>query len=263
MKLSIGGREIHFEDEGTGTPVVFLHAFPLSLAMWDAQAEALRHAHRVLRYDDRGFGGSQADDGPLTMDRIADDAAALMDRLSIDRAVVCGCSMGGYAALAFVRRHPERLLGLVLQDTRAAADTEEARANRSALAARVLREGAQAAADAFAPRLLGATTQARKPALMARVREIILANPPQGIANALMGLRERPDSTSTLAAIRVPTLVICGSEDVLTPPADSEALHAGIAGSRLEIVAEAGHLANMEHPETVDRVLAAFLGQLG
>jgi pimeloyl-ACP methyl ester carboxylesterase len=263
MKVPIAGAEINCSDEGLGEVIVFLHAFPLSLAMWDEQATALATSYRVVRYDDRGFGGSPVGDGALTMDRIADDAAAILDHLSIDRAVVCGCSMGGYAALAFARRHPQRLRGLVLQDTRAGADTPEARGRRSELAKRVLEEGPEAVAAVFVPGLLGSTTRASNPGLVARVRETILANPRRGIANALIGLGARPDSVSTLPGIRVPTLVLCGAEDVLTPPAESEALHAGLADSRLEIVAEAGHLSNMEKPEVVNRLLASFLAHLG
>ncbi len=263
MKVLIGGAEVNCSDEGSGEVIVFLHAFPLGLAMWDDQAAALAASHRVVRYDDRGFGGSPVSDGALTMDRIADDAAAILDHLSIDRAVVCGCSMGGYAALAFARRHPQRLRGLVLQDTRAGADTPEARARRSELAKKVLEEGPEAVAAVFVPGLLGATTRASNPRLVAKVRKTILANPRRGLANALLGLGARPDSASTLPTIRVPALVLCGAEDVLTPPAESEALHAGIADSRLEIVAKAGHLSNMERPEAVNRLLTSFLEHLG
>jgi 3-oxoadipate enol-lactonase len=263
MRMRVGDAELRFEDEGRGDALLFLHAFPLGLSMWDAQAATLSQSLRVIRFDDRGFGGSPPGNGPLTMDRIADDAAALMDHLSIDRAVLCGCSMGGYAALAFVRRHPGRLRALVLQDTRATADTDEARINRRLLAERVLREGAEAAAEVFAPKLLGVTTQRENPRLVAEVREAILANPSRGIADALFGLGMRPDSTPTLADIRVPTLVLCGAQDVLTPPADSKVLHAAIAGSRLEIVPGAGHLANMEAPEAVNTALAAFVSEVG
>ena len=110
---------LHFRDEGEGDILLFLHAFPLGLVMWDAQAAALRADHTVVRFDCRGFGASPPGDGLLTMERIADDAAALLDQLDIERAVVCGCSMGGYAAFAFARLHATRLRGLVLQDTRA------------------------------------------------------------------------------------------------------------------------------------------------
>jgi 3-oxoadipate enol-lactonase len=263
MQARVGNADLHFEDEGRGDALLFLHAFPLGLSMWDAQATALASSLRVIRFDDRGFGGSPQGDGPLTMDRIADDAAALMDHLSLERAILCGCSMGGYAALAFARRHPQRLRALVLQDTRATADTDEARANRRLLAERVLREGSEAAASEFVPKLLGVTTQRENPRLVAEVRETILANPPRGIADALFGIGMRPDSRPTLGQIRVPTLVLCGAQDVLTPPADSEELRAAIAGSRLEVVPGAGHLANMEAPEAVNTALAAFASELG
>ena len=145
MRLGVGGGELAYAVSGDGPALLLLHAFPLGLFMWDAQAEALAARHRVIRFDARGFGGSDSSQGPLTMERIADDAAALLDQLGVSRAVVGGCSMGGYAALAFVRRHPQRLAGLVLQDTRAGADSEEARAGRATLAAKVLAEGASAA----------------------------------------------------------------------------------------------------------------------
>jgi pimeloyl-ACP methyl ester carboxylesterase len=196
------------------------------------------------------------------MERIADDAAALLDHLGISKAVVVGCSMGGYAAFAMVRRHPDRLRGLVLQDTRAGADSEEARTNRHRLAERVLREGAGPVAEAFLPKLLGETTHRERPALVAQIRETILRTPPRGIADALAGLAARADSFPTLREIGVPTLLVCGAEDVLTPLADSEAMQRGIKGSRLEVIPRAGHLSNLENPEAYDRVLSEFLGSL-
>jgi pimeloyl-ACP methyl ester carboxylesterase len=227
--------------------------------MWEPQAEALGAAHRVVRFDARGFGGSPAGEGPLTMEAIADDGAALLDQLGIERAIVAGCSMGGYAALAFVRRHPRRLAGLVLQDTRAGADTPEARANRATLAAKVLAEGASAAAAAFLPKLLGETTHRDRPELAALLRERILATSPRGIANALHGLAARADSRETLPTIAVPTLVLVGAEDVLTPPAEAEAMAAAIPGARLGVIPGAGHLANLENPGAVNAALRAFL----
>ena len=259
MKVRIAGTELHYEERGTGTAVLFLHAFPLSLFMWDEQVAALEASHRLVRFDSRGFGGTPAGDEPLTMDRIADDAAALLDHLGIGRAVVVGCSMGGYAAFSMVRRHAPRIRALVLQNTRATADTDEARQSRGLLAERVLRDGAGAAADAFLPRLVGETTGRDHPERTARLREAILDTPPRGIANALLGLGARVDSTPTARDISVPTLVVGGAEDVLTPPSDTKALHAAIPGSRLEIVPGAGHLSNLENPEAYNRILASFL----
>jgi pimeloyl-ACP methyl ester carboxylesterase len=260
VKARVAGADLEYDAQGQGPAVLFLHAFPLGLFMWDAQAAALRGTHRVVRFDARGFGGSPPGDSLLTMEKIADDGAGLLDHLGIGQAVVAGCSMGGYAAFAFARRHPERLKGLVLQDTRAGADSEEARRSRATLAEKVRKEGAVAAADAFLPKLLGATTHEERPQLVKQLRDRILATSPVGIANALHGLAARADSTETLREIRVPTLVLCGVEDTITPPAESEAMHAAIGGSRLAIVPRAGHLANLESPDDVSRLLVGFLG---
>ena len=263
MRGRIAGTELQYEDRGAGPPILFLHAFPLGLFMWDEQVAALEATHRLVRFDSRGFGGSPAGDEPLTMDRIADDAAALLDFLGIGQAVVIGCSMGGYAAFAMARHHASRLRGLVLQNTRAGADTEEARRNRGVLAERVLREGSGAAADAFLPRLVGETTARDFPDRVTRLREAVLSNPSRGIANALLGLGARADSSSTLREISVPTLVVGGEEDVLTPIAEAEAIHAGIPTSRLEVVPRAGHLANLENAPAYNAALTRFLQSIG
>jgi pimeloyl-ACP methyl ester carboxylesterase len=262
MKATLGGTDVEYDARGGGSAVLFLHAFPLGMFMWEGPAGTLAASHRVVRFDARGFGGTPPGDGPLTMERIADDAAALLGLLGVEKAVVAGCSMGGYAAFAFARRHPEKLAGLVLQDTRAGADTPEARASRAALAARVLAEGASAAAEAFLPKLVGETTHRERPGLIARLREHVLATSPRGIANALHGLAERADSHPTLASIRVPTLVVVGEEDVLTPPVEAEAMASAIAGGRLAVIPKAGHLSSLENPTAYVAVLGAFLERL-
>jgi 3-oxoadipate enol-lactonase len=261
MKTTIDGVEIEYDVRGEGPAVLLLHAFPLGLFTWDAQAEALFPTHRVVRFDARGFGGSTPGEGPLTMERIADDGASLLDHLGIEKAVVGGCSMGGYAAFAFVRRHPQRLAGLVLQDTRAGADSAEAKANRASLAAKVLAEGAPAAVEAFLPNLVGETTHRERPALVAGLRERVLACSPLGIANALHGLAARADSRETLPTIVVPTLVLVGAEDALTPPAEAATMAAAIPRARLDVIPQAGHLANLENPAAVNAALRAFLAR--
>ena len=196
------------------------------------------------------------------MERIADDAAALLDHLGIGQAVACGvrwaatrrsrwCAATPRACAAWCSRTPRR------RRTRA-----EARATRAALAEKVLKEGAVAAAEANLPKLLGATTHRERPAVVARIRDLIVTQRPRAIANALAGLASRADSTPTLREIRVPTLVICGAEDAITPPSDAEAIQKGIAGSRLEIVPAAGHLSNVEAPDAFGRALAGFLASL-
>jgi pimeloyl-ACP methyl ester carboxylesterase len=217
----------------------------------------------VVRFDARGFGGSPPGDGLLTMERIADDAAGLLDHLQIAAATICGLSMGGYAAFAFVRNHPTRLRGLVLADTKASADSDQARRVRAEQADAVRKEGTSAIVDAVLPKLLGKTTHETRPQVVARVRDLIVPNPPRGITDALAGLAARADSTPTLRQVRVPTLVVCGEEDAITPPAEAESMHAGIAGSTLELIPKAGHLANLEAPDAFNRALEAFLRRVG
>jgi pimeloyl-ACP methyl ester carboxylesterase len=177
VKAALGGGELSYDVRGSGPPVLFLHAFPLGMAMWEPQARALRGSHRVVRFDARGFGASPPGDGLLSMERIAEDAVLLLDHLGLPQAAVCGLSMGGYAAFALWRRHPARVSALVLADTRAAADSEEAKKGRADLAEKVRRQGPEAAAEAFLPKLLGETSRRERPELVTRVREMILGSP--------------------------------------------------------------------------------------
>jgi len=261
-EAQIRGTTLHYQRSGRGPDLLLLHAFPLAGFMWSELARTLEDIATCVCPDLRGFGATPPGQGPLTMDEIADDAAALLDLLGIEKAIVSGCSMGGYAALAFARRYPARLLGLCLQDTRAGADTAEGRVGRGTLAAKALTEGAAVVADAFLPRLLGASTAATRPELRAALRERIVATSAEGLANGLLGLGLRQDSTPTLDTLRVPTLVLCGEEDVVTPPAESEALHRGIAGSRLVLIPRAGHLAALEQPEAVGKELRELVRSL-
>ena len=263
MKLRVAGAELACEVNGTGPALLLLHAFPLGLAMWEPQAAALAESHQVVRFDCRGFGGSPPGDGLLTMERIADDASGILDRLGLPSATVVGVSMGGYAAFALVRRHPERIRALVLADTRAGADSAETKATRAAQAEKVRREGARAIADAALPKLLGSTSHRERPQLVARVRQIIEANPPRGITDALAGLAARADSTPTRREIRVPTLVVVGEEDTITPITEAEALHHGITGSRMAVIPRAGHLSSLENPDEFNRQLRSFLATPG
>ncbi len=257
-KINIGGGDIQYADKGHGPVVLFLHAFPLSLGMWDAQEE-LSDRFRVVRFDARGHGGSSVGDAALTMDRIADDAAQLIERLRLGPVILAGCSMGGYAAIAFAQKHAALLRGLILVDTRAGADSADARKGRSDLAAKVMKEGAQAALDAFLPRIIGETTKSSRADVIARLKDMILATPPRGISDALHGIAARGDSTAFLREIRVPTLVVCGEEDILTPRAEAEIMERGIAGAELAMIPKSGHLPSIETPIEFGAVLRKFL----
>ena len=255
------GARIAYADsgEGGGLPVVFLHAFPVHSAMWAPQVEAFAGLHRCITPDARGFGGSTAGSSRLTIDGMADDVAALLDALAIERAVLVGLSMGGYAALAAVRRHRDRIGALVLADTRAAADTDEARAKRAALIALAREEGSDAVAAKQVVGLLGKTTRRRDPELVERVERMMAEAAPESIVAGAEALRDRPDATPLLPTIDVPVLLLCGDEDVITPADEMRAVAAAIPGARLELVPEAGHLSNLENPAGFTEPLRRFL----
>jgi pimeloyl-ACP methyl ester carboxylesterase len=251
-----------YDEAGSGAAVVLLHGYPFNRSMWSEQIEALAPRFRVIAPDLRGHGETTVMAGPATMDEMARDVAALLETLRISRAAVCGLSMGGYVALALYRLFPLRARGLVLADTRAQADTEEARANREQQAAKALQEGMEAIADAMLPRLLAPDTLARRWQVVARVREMIVNTKPEGAASAQLGMGLRRDQTPFLWRIIAPTLIIVGSEDMISPLSEAEQMHREIGGSRLEVIEGAGHVSNIEQPESFNRALTKFLRDL-
>jgi pimeloyl-ACP methyl ester carboxylesterase len=252
-----------FDDVGSGRPLLLLHAFPLSRAMWRPQLDALQADYRVLAPDLRGFGGSVDFPDAPGVDRLADDAAALLDDLGIrEPVVVGGLSMGGYVALAFARRHAGRLRGLILADTRAEADDAAGRANRDKLIAFAREHTARDVAEQMLPRLVGPETAARRPQVVDEVRRIAQEQAPAGVIGALQALRDRPDATPVLPTVRVPTLVLVGRDDALTPPAMAQAMARQIPGARLVEIPGAGHLSNLERPEAFNAAVRAFLQDL-
>jgi 3-oxoadipate enol-lactonase len=255
---------LKWRERGEGDAVLLVHAFPFDGGFWDDLLERTPTGWRLIAPDLRGFGESvdAGDDGPLRMDQHADDLAALLDRLGLERAVFCGLSMGGYIAFSMLRRHPERIRALVLCDTRAGADTAEAAAGRLDLARKVRELGAVAAADAMVPRLLSDRTRGERPEMVAAVRAMIEAQPAETIARALTGLAERVDSTAVLATVRVPTLVVVGAEDAVTPVGEAESMARSIPGARLKVIEGAGHLPNLEQPTAFTDTLAGFLDRL-
>jgi pimeloyl-ACP methyl ester carboxylesterase len=248
---------------GAGTPLVLLHAFPLDGRMWAPQVEALAGTYQVIVPDLRGFGAAR--DQAVTeagMDLLADDLARLLDDRGLDRVVLGGLSLGGYVALAFMRGHADRVSGLVLLDTKATADGDQARGDRLAMAERVLAEGNGFVPEVMLPRLLGQTSREHRPEVVEKVAALIREQAPAAIAGAQRGMAARADTTDVLATIKVPTLVVTGEEDVVTGPEVGRDLAAGIPGARFLLVEEAGHLVNLEQPEIVNEALLDFLAPL-
>lgn len=253
-----------YNRSGSGDPVVLLHAFPLDSRMWDAQRVALSDGWEVITPDLPGFGDSPLLDGPPSLDAVADAVLATLDELGLDRVVLGGLSLGGYVAMAFLRRYPERVRALVLADTRATADAPPAAENRERIAAGVVAErSVRIVLTDVLPGLIGKKTKRRRSETLSRVTEIVRAADPEAVAWMQRAMAARPDSTETLSRVTVPTLVLVGDEDELTPPADAEAMVAVLPDGELAVLATSGHISAMETPEDVTKAMRAFLDRIG
>jgi YbgC/YbaW family acyl-CoA thioester hydrolase len=261
QRLAVNGVSLAVEVRGDGPAVLFIHGYPLDHTIWTHQIAALEGWCRIAP-DLRGMGGSDAPDLGYSMETYAADLAELLDLLGADDVVLVGLSMGGYVAFEFLRRWRRRVRGLVLVDTRAEADTPEARRSRDAAAGTAKEQGAAAIAEAMLPKVLGASTLAGAPATVERVRTMMAATPVAGIVGALGAMRDRPDSTPLLAELDgLPTLVIVGDEDELTPPTQARAMADAIPGASLVVIRSAGHLPTLERPsETTDAIVAFLAG---
>ena len=258
------GLTINYLDTGgDGTPVVFVHGFPLDGRMWEPQINKLGGRRRIIVPDLRGFGASDVpeDRSAYSVDSFADDVAAVLGDAGINRAIVCGLSMGGYVTFAFNRKFRERVAALVLADTRAEADPPEAKEKRSNQQAQVEREGTDGLIDVLPGALLGAKSRSNDPELEGRVK-VLMDNPAAGFIGALEAMKQRPDSSADLVKIDVPTLIIVGEDDGLTPPEAAGTMHEAIAGSQLVVIPEAGHFSNIEKPDEFNRALEKFLNDL-
>jgi pimeloyl-ACP methyl ester carboxylesterase len=253
---------MEYEDIGRGDAVVLLHAFPLARGMWQPQLQALQKDFRIIAPDMRGFGGTSPFGGPPSIDQMAADVVQLLDSLKLPRVVLGGLSMGGYVALAFARRFSDRLRGLILADTRAEADSAEAKANRDKMIAFMQEHSAAELFEQLLPKLVSEATRQNQPAVLSELRRIASAQTPAGIIGALKSLRDRADSTDLLPALRVPTLVIVGSEDALTPPNLAEGMKAKLPNARLVQIAGAGHLSNLENPDAFNEAVKGFVKSL-
>jgi pimeloyl-ACP methyl ester carboxylesterase len=245
---------------GSGLPVVFLHAFPVDGRMWLDQARALSDQFQVIVPDQRGFGKARhLADGldEISIDQSADDIAQLLTELSIDKAVIAGISRGGYVSLAFARRHPERLLGLMLFDTRATPADEKERQNYEAMSSRLATEGMGFVPELMKPRIFGPTALAQRPDLIRQVEQMILDQDPQSVAAAARGMITRLDSRPILPSLTVPVLAVAGTEDGAYN--DTKAIAEAIPNAKFIEIPQAGHFCNLERPELVTATIRKFL----
>jgi pimeloyl-ACP methyl ester carboxylesterase len=253
-------RAIGYDVRGEGPAVMFLHPFPFARDVWKDTRAALGD-FRTIALDARGFGDSALGEPGFSIDELADDAVALLDHLGIAMAAIVGCSMGGYVALSMLARHPARASVLVLCDTRADGDGETARANRQAAITEIRAHGPSAYLEGVAVRLCGHSSS---DAVRAAVEERALASSADFLRTlpaALTAMRDRPDRRALLPSLRLPTLVLCGAEDAVTPPDEARALQRAIPGATLELIDRAGHLPMLEQPDVFGERIRTFLTQ--
>jgi 3-oxoadipate enol-lactonase len=259
MTLRASQTPIAYVDHGTGPAIVFLHAFPLDSSMWRHQVGMLSDRFRVIAPDLPGFGQSAVSVG-LTLDSVSDVVAELLDHLGInERVVVTGLSLGGYSALAFARLYPQRVRALVLADTKADPDDEDARANRDRMIQLATDHGSQPVIEQLLPRMLATPTIESQPDVARFVRETAARQTTQGIVAALRARRDRPDARPGLSHISFPTLVIAGDQDAITPVAKAQELARSIPNTRLVVIPQAGHLSNLENPIAFTTAVREFL----
>jgi YbgC/YbaW family acyl-CoA thioester hydrolase len=263
QRITVHGVSLAVEERGEGPAVLFVHGYPLDRSIWREQIEGLE-GFRCIAIDLRGMGQSDSPDLGYSMSIYASDLAALLDVLGVDDVVLCGHSMGGYVAFEFLRQWRSRVRGLVLIDTRAEADAPEVRRARDAVAATARERGAGAIADSMLSKMLAPATLSRRPEVAERVRVLMARTPVAGLVGALAAMRDREESESLLPTLAgVPTLVLVGEGDTLTPPDQARAMAAAIPGARLAVIPGAGHLPSLEQPEATTVSLREFLTSLG
>lgn len=265
MLAPINGINLNYGDAGNkdALPIVLVHGFPFSSEMWKVQMQMLQEKNlRVITYDLRGHGRSGAGDGQYTIELFVDDLIALLDHLKIAKTLLCGFSMGGYVALRAIERNPERFAALVLCDTMSAADSNEARLRRAASIKAIKEKGIGPFAEGFLKAVFTPQSFGTRAGTVDEIRKIILSNPVAGICGALLAMAGRTDTTEALAKIQVPTLVVVGEHDSVTPVAAAQAMNSKIPNSKLQVIAGAGHMSNLENPAAFNDGIAGFLDDI-
>ena len=256
---------LSYDDNGPGPVVVLLHGFPLDSTMWSGQLGEIGASYRVITLDLRGHGRSVAPpDRVYTMDAMADDVIETIESLGMkEKVVLGGLSMGGYVALSAVRRYPDYFRALMLMDTKASADTPEAARGREANADQIEASGlTDGLVAAMTSRLFAPMTREQRPELVEPVIAVMAATSPRTITASLRGMAARPDRTTDLMRITIPTLVLVGGEDVITPVSDARAMVEELPNATLVIVPDAGHMAPLENPWATNMAILTFLKRL-
>lgn len=254
---------LSYDDVGeANVPIIFLHGFPFDKTMWQDQLDFLKSSYRVIACDIRGFGKSTDEESSLNIDLFADDLVHFMNKLNVDKAIVCGLSMGGFIALNAMTRFPERFEALILCDTQCIADTIEIKEKRYKTIDEIENSGATGFNEGFIKSVFHKDSLTNKMDLVEQLRGVVFSNSDHIITEGLTALAERSETCSSLNAVTIPTLIICGREDEVTPLAQSELMNEAIKGSILHVIDNAGHVSNLEQPNTFNTYLISFLDAL-
>lgn len=254
---------IGYADEGSGEPLVLVHGHPFDRSMWRPQIEHFSRAGwRVIAPDLRGYGESSVVPGKTPLETFVRDVVSLLDHLGIERFVLGGLSMGGQIVMEFYRLFPDRIRGMVLADTFAAAETDEGRTARNQMADRLLAEGMSGYAHEVLSKMVSPRTIESQPDVARHVLGMMTATHPEGAAAALRGRAERPDYTELLSRISVPVLVVVGTEDEYTPVSEARDIHERVPDATLAVIEQAAHMPNLERVDEFNAVLAEFLAAL-
>ena len=260
LTVNIKGINICYDDFGSSEiPIIFIHGFPFSKSSWNAQTQFLKNYFRVIAYDIRGFGNSESGGEKFSIDLFADDLIEFMNILKIRKAIVCGLSMGGYILLNAISRYPDRFKAIILSDTQCVADTEEGKAKRLQTIAELEDGGIMNFAEGFTKAVFTEASVKTKQEMVAQILNTILSTKLTSLSQTLLALAQRDETCTTLTRIKIPALILCGEEDVVTKPAQSEALHKGIENSEFHLIPEAGHMSHLEQAEIFNQHIQGFI----
>lgn len=261
INITINNLTVSYSDHGPDDApvIIFIHGFPLNKSMWNIQVEALKENFRVIAYDIRGHGNSDAGIDEFFIELFVIDLLRLMEKLKIEKSILCGLSLGGYIALNAVLKHPDRFDGLILNDTQCIADTPEIKENRCQAIISIMKNGVEQYADEIIKHLFAPESFTKKKNVIDAVKEMIISTPKQSLCNTLHALAERKETCDLLPQINIPVLIMVGKEDKITPIAAAQQMHEKILNSKLEIIQQAGHLSNLENPTAFNTHLVKFL----
>ena len=260
MKFSVNGLSVFSHGDSKSKPILFVHGFPYDSNMWLPQVNALQSLYLCITYDCRGLGSSPAGDGQFTMESFVDDLKYIIDKLKINKPVLCGLSMGGYIALRAVERMEDYFSAFILCDTKAEADNNEAKLRRAAGIKMINNEGVQIFVSGFVPTCFTENSVMNLPAYKAALERAMMFDP-VGIKGCLLAMQGRTDATAYLNKIKIPTLVICGEEDKLSPPSAMKGMAEKINNSEFVVVPGAAHMTPLENPDFINKTLLNFLNK--